>query len=306
MNWEDARLFLAVAETGSMSAAARRLGSSQPTVSRRLAELESRLGEPLFERGVDGVRVTPYAERLAEPARRMAEWAAEFERAAERTDASPRGLVRITAPPGIAFDFLAPFAAWLRKEQPSITLQVISTVRYLDLGRREADIALRGDHLAQRELETLVTREFEGAAFATPEYIRSLPPNFKLADIAWIGWQSDEISPNRELASRIPGFVPAFASDDFIVQLQAAECGAGVIFLGRVRHRFSRPSKLVELDVGVGPIRQRLALVAARSALDIPRVRIVAELLADAVRKAETPDKPPARHDKTNRVASRT
>ncbi|MCW5807929.1 MAG: LysR family transcriptional regulator, partial [Deltaproteobacteria bacterium] len=74
--WNDVELVVAVAETGSLSAAARRLQLTQPTVSRRLAELEAGLGEALFVRAVDGTTPTPFGERLLEPARRMAECAA--------------------------------------------------------------------------------------------------------------------------------------------------------------------------------------------------------------------------------------
>src|SRR5688572_25202382 len=103
--WEDVKLFLAVAEARSLSAAARRLRVAQPTVSRRLADLEARLGETLFLRSVDGTAPTSFGESLVEPARRMAECAGDLERAALRADAAPRGVVRITAPPGVAFDF---------------------------------------------------------------------------------------------------------------------------------------------------------------------------------------------------------
>jgi DNA-binding transcriptional LysR family regulator len=74
--WEDVRLFLAVAEAGSLSAASKRLHTTQPTVSRRLAELEATLGEPLFVRNAQGIALTSFGERLVEPSRRMAEWAA--------------------------------------------------------------------------------------------------------------------------------------------------------------------------------------------------------------------------------------
>jgi DNA-binding transcriptional LysR family regulator len=83
----------------------------------------------------------------------------------------------------------------------------------------------------------------------------------------------------------IPGFRPAFASDDFIVQRRAAEAGAGAIFLGKVRHRFSEPSSLVPLGLDLGPhARSSLHLVCAKSALAVSRVRAVAELLAEELR----------------------
>src|SRR5512140_280737 len=95
--WDDVRLFLAVAETGSLSGAAQRLRIGQPTVSRRLAALEYSMGAKLFLRSVNGASLTVAGERLLAPARKMAEWAGEVGRAAESTDQSPRGLVRVTS-----------------------------------------------------------------------------------------------------------------------------------------------------------------------------------------------------------------
>ncbi len=278
--WDDLQLFLAIAEGGSLSAAAKRLRVTQPTVSRRIAELESSVGEALFTRGVEGVTLTSFGERLVEPARRMAEWAAEADRTAERLESRPRGSVRITAPPGIAFDFLAPFAAFAKARLPDVHLEVVATVQYLDLSRREADIALRFAAPAQRDVETLATLDLEIGAFASPAYAKTLPRRCVPSDIAWIAWAPpfDGLPPNPELARMIPGFVPSFASDDFLVQVRAAEAGLGAMFLGRVEHRFIQ-SKLVELDLDVGVVPRTLYLASARSAMAIPRVRAIADLL---------------------------
>src|SRR6185295_16377873 len=104
--WDDVRIFLAVAEAGSVSGAARQLQLGQPTISRRLAEIEEAVGARLFARSVGGASLTPAGERLLAPARKMAEWAGEVLRAAEADDAAPAGLVRLTASPYICFDFL--------------------------------------------------------------------------------------------------------------------------------------------------------------------------------------------------------
>ncbi len=300
ISWEDARLFLAVAEAGSLSAAAKRLLVAQPTASRRLAELEARLGEPLFARGASGTTPTSFGERLLGPAQRMAEWAAEFERAAERPDAAPAGVVRITAPPGVAFDVGAPFAASLRARLPEVRLEVVSTVRYLDLSRREADLALRLQRPSSRDLVCLAALEFDAVPFAAPAYAACLGPRPRLAEIAWVAWAPplEQTPPNPALARLVPGFRPAFASDDFLVQLRAAELGLGAIVLGRVRHRLAPPRPLVELDVADMPAaRSGLYLVCAKSALAIPRVKAVADLLADELARADTSRAPagPAR-----------
>jgi DNA-binding transcriptional LysR family regulator len=281
--WNDAQLFLAIAEGRSVSAAARKLRVAQPTVSRKLSELEARLGEPLFVRGAAGTVPTPFGERLLEPARRMAEWAGELGRlAAGRADA-PEGRVRVTAPPGVAFDFVVPFAAWLRERLPSVELEVVSSVEYLDLSRREADLALRLQPPTSRDLVSLASLEHEVGVFVSEGYAARLGPRPKLDAVGFIAWAPprDHLSPNPELSAKIPGFRPAFASDDYLVQLRAAELGLGAIFLGRVRHRFSRPRGLVEIPIDLGgPIRRALHLVCARSALHIPRVRAVADKLA--------------------------
>src|SRR6476661_1431402 len=122
-SWDDVRIFLAVAEAGSVSGAARQLRVGQPTVSRRLAEMERTIGSRLFVRAVSGATLTSAGERLLAPAKKMAEWAGEVARAAEANDAAPQGLVRITATPFTCFDFLAPFAAWLSSRHPSLRLE---------------------------------------------------------------------------------------------------------------------------------------------------------------------------------------
>ncbi len=281
------QLFLAVAEGGSLTAAARRLRITQPTASRRLLDLEAQIGEPLFVRDKGGAHLTSFGERLLEPARRMAEWAGETERVAERVETSPRGVVRLTAAPGLAFDFVAPFARYVREKLPDVRLEVISTVQYLDLARREADLALRFAAPKQRDVVSVAHMELDVAAFASQSYVRSLPKKATIADIDWIAWAPpmDHLSPNPELAAMIPGFRPSFASDDFLVQLRAAQEGLGAIFLGNVRHRFSQ-SPLVKLPLHVPVPRSSLHLACARSALDVPRVRAVADLLVREINRA--------------------
>lgn len=288
--WEGVKLFLAVAETGSVSAAARRLRLGQPTVSRRLAELERLVGETLFRRSVSGAALTDAGERLLAPARRMAEWAGEVGRVAERAGVGPQGLVRVTAPPLVAFEFLAPFAGWLAQERPGLRLEVLAGMHFLDLARGEADLALRTRAPAQPELTVVHTLEVTNAVHVAPALAKRLPRRPKLAELPWITWSApyEDLPPNPQLAELAPGHVPAFTSDQILVHLAAAEAGAGAMVLPRIRHRFSRASRLVPIAVELGPYaRGVMHLVAARSALDIPRVRLVAELLVGELRRVE-------------------
>jgi DNA-binding transcriptional LysR family regulator len=298
ISWSEVELFLAVARAGSLSGAAKTLGVTQPTVSRRLAELESTLGEPLFERTVDGAALTAFGERMLEPARRMGDCAGDVELVAAKASGGPRGIVRVTAPPGAAFDFLAPLVRHARQQLPEVRLEVISTANYLDLARREADLGIRmqvahGSPLA-RDLVTLASVEFGVAAYATREYAASLPRCYAIADVDWVAWAPpmDHLPPNPQLAARIPGFRPAFASDDFLVQLRAAEAGAGAILLGRYRSRRALPTPLVEMKLDLGPLRSSMQLVSARASLAIPRVRAVADLLAAELAQDERRPRP--------------
>src|SRR5437868_2915855 len=248
ISWSDVELFLAVARAGSLSGAAKTLRVTQPTVSRRLAELEGALGEPLFERTVDGAALTAFGERMLEPARRMGDCAADVELVAAGASGGPRGVVRVTAPPGVAFEFLAPLVTHARRQLPEVCLEVISTANYLDLGRREADLGIRMQLAdappVSRDLVTLASVDFGVAAYSTREYAASLPRGYGLGDVGWIAWAPpmDRLPPNPQLAARIPGFRPVFASDDYLVQLRAAEAGAGAVVLGRYRSRRALPT----------------------------------------------------------------
>lgn len=286
MEWSDLQLVLAIAEGGSLSGAARALRVTQPTASRRLAELEAQLGEPLFVRRVDGTVATSFCERLLEPARQMADAAAAAERAAERGERAPQGTVRITAPPGVAQAMLAPFAIALREQFPEIQLEVISTVRYVDLVRREADLALRIPSTSHREsprdIAIVKSVKHPIHAYATPAYIATRRRGYGFADVDWIGWPAplEETPPMPQLAQRIPNFRPVFASDDFLIQLRAAELGIGAIVLSELRTRFDPPPVLAPLALDFGGMAATLQLACARGSLAVPRIAAVAELLA--------------------------
>jgi DNA-binding transcriptional LysR family regulator len=282
--WDDVQLFLAIAETGSLSRAAKLLRVGQPTMSRRLADLEYRLGYSLFQRQTAGVALTSAGERLLEPSRRMAEWAGEVSRAAGGSEpGAPRGIVRIAAPPGVAFDFVAPFAGAVRERYPDVQLQVLCSINYLDLARGEADLALRRRPGASRDLVVVGSLTVPTAVIVSRSYAARLPEKPRVQDLGWIAWAPpfEDVTPNPELCALIPDFRPVFTSDNYLVQWRACEAGLGAMLSGRVSHRFSLASSIVPLDIDLGEhATSSLHLVCARSALAVPRIRAVVELLA--------------------------
>jgi DNA-binding transcriptional LysR family regulator len=163
-----------------------------------------------------------------------------------------------------------------------VRLEVVSTVRYLDLTRREADLALRIERPTQRDLTCLLAQQLSAVPFVAREYAARFRAPPRISEVDWIAWAPplDALQPNPTLARLIPDFRPAFASDDFLVQMRAAEAGLGAIFLAALEHRFVRETGLVELKVAdFAPVPSGLYLVCAKSALSISRVRAVADAL---------------------------
>jgi DNA-binding transcriptional LysR family regulator len=281
--WEDWRLFLAVADAGSMSGGARALRLGQPTLSRRIGLLEERLDGPLFVRRTDGVTPTALAERLLPAARRMAEWASDAERVVAGGERAPEGRVRIAAPPGVAFDFLAPLAGVLRTRVPGVRLEVLADVEYVSLARGEADLALRSRAPTEHDLVGLAAIPLQAAVLASRAYARRLPRRYGLADLDWIAWAPpfEQAPPNPQLAAALgERFRPVFTSNDYLVQIAAMAAGVGAMVLGRPFHRLSRVRRFAELAVDLGPAgKSTFHLVVAKRMVDVPRIRAVVDVL---------------------------
>src|SRR5690606_55899 len=142
VNWDDVRIFLAVARAGQFLGAARRLGLNHATVSRRIAALEASLGARLFRRLTTGSELTAAGERLLEVAARV-----EAEMIAARSQVvgdseEVAGTVRIGAPDGFGVAFLAPRLGPLSATHPQLRIQLVPVPRSFSLSRREADIAI--------------------------------------------------------------------------------------------------------------------------------------------------------------------
>lgn len=160
LDWDDFRLVGAVAETGGLPAAARRLGLSHSTVFRRLAQIEAALGQPLFERGRAGYAPTPAGEEMTAAAAAMAEDVAAFAARVERREILPAGELRIATSDALLLDLLTPVLCSFREAHPAVRLEVVLSNPSLNLSRRDADVAVRAtdkppESLAGRRAATL-------------------------------------------------------------------------------------------------------------------------------------------------------
>jgi DNA-binding transcriptional LysR family regulator len=143
LDWSALRDFLAVAETGSLSKAARHLKLSQPTLSRRIAGLEAQLKARLFQRTPRGLVLTEAGDAVLAGARRVEEEALAIERRAEAAQATLTGTVRLSLTEGLGAVWLPSKLAAFHERYPSLCVEVLVDNRAVNLLRREADIAVR-------------------------------------------------------------------------------------------------------------------------------------------------------------------
>ena len=170
-DWSLLRSFLAVAETGSLSGAARSLGMTQPTLGRHIQMLEQDLGISLFRRQARGMVLTELGETLLGPARRMREAALAIDLAAAGDRAALDGTVRITASVFTAHHNLPPILARLRAETPELEIEVVATDESDNLLFREADIAIRMYRPEQLDMTTRHLGDFGLGFFAAESYL---------------------------------------------------------------------------------------------------------------------------------------
>lgn len=229
-NWDDYRLFLAIAQAGSLSGAARLLGVTHSTVFRRLAGFESRLGVRLFERLPSGYALTAAGEAMQEATIRIDEEIAALRRQVTGQDQRLSGTVRVTKTDMLAIGLLPPHLAAFRKGWPGIALELLVSDMHFDLNRREADIALRLGHPVQ---ETLVGRRVGRLAFgvycAQEQYQAGIEAN--LAGHDWIGFGSGHAPLRRALAEWMPGLRPQFRTNSISTAVASARAGLGLAAL---------------------------------------------------------------------------
>ncbi|MDA0261841.1 MAG: LysR family transcriptional regulator [Proteobacteria bacterium] len=171
-DWRDIQFFLAVARTGSYSSAARSLRTNQSTVGRRIQRLEESLGTKLFDRYSHGMRLTPAGELMFSEAADMESSAAHIERHITGFDEELTGIVKISSTEGLATYWLAPRMAAFQREHPAILIETVCKDRVVDLGMREADIAIR---YVQPDEPRLVAKKvgiLKLFLFAAPRYIQ--------------------------------------------------------------------------------------------------------------------------------------
>jgi DNA-binding transcriptional LysR family regulator len=281
-DWDDLRFFLAVARSGRLTAAARRLGADHATVSRRITSLEESLKAKLFERRPQGYTLTAHGERLLARAESMETDALAIQSDIGGADMVLAGTVRIGAPDGFGTAFLAPRLAKLASAYPGLELQLIAMPRLLSLSKREADVAIT---LAPPKEGKVVARklsDYRLGLYASRDYLDAMPPVTTPEDLfahRIVGYIDDLIfTPELDYLDEIAkGLRAQVQSSSVLAQMNAVIAGAGI---GVIHHFMAEgePRLVPVLPESVSITRSFWLLVHA-DLKDVARVRAIVDFL---------------------------
>ena len=230
--WELYRSFLAVIREGSLSAAARSLGTTQPSLGRHIRRLESDLGVVLFTRSPQGLIPTDLGNELATHAQAMHATSAALRRAASGSNSEVRGVVRVTCSEVIGAEVLPPMLVDLRQRHPGIVIELSLSNRSEDLLRKDADVAVRMVRPVQGALVARHVGAIPLGLYAHRRYLKAngtprVPDD--LHHHATIGYDHD-MPALRAIRDKLPFGREDFSlrTDSDLAQLAAIRAGYGI------------------------------------------------------------------------------
>ena len=233
MQWSDLQFFLAVCERGSIGAAAQALHVNHSTVLRRLAALERSLSVRLFDRQPRGYVLTGHGHELAAGVAGIGDQLDAAQRRVSGADLALEGSVRVTAPDTLVQPLLLPLFAEFRARHPDVRLELVAGSSFLNLSRREADVAVRGsnqppEHLVGRRVGTLRT-----ALYASRAYLRGRGGKAARESHRWIGHEPAlaHLQSARWMRKNVPDAHVALRVDSLVTMADAVAAGLGVAWL---------------------------------------------------------------------------
>ncbi len=285
-DWTLVRSFLAVLDAGSLMGAARQLQAQQPTLSRHVAELESQLGTPLFERTGRGVTPTTAALAIADAARQMQAAAEQLSRNLTGSREATTGTVRVTASQVAAVWLLPPVLAALQKAEPGIAIELVSSNRIENLLRREADIAVRMQRPTQESVVARKLGDVGVGAYAHRSYLARHGAPRKPEDLLahrLIGYDRDDtvLRGFARMGVAVSKAQFALRCDDQVAYSYLVNAGAGIGFTSHYSARAlpGLERVLPQLKIPVLPCW----LAVHREIRSSKLVRLVYDFLAEAI-----------------------
>jgi DNA-binding transcriptional LysR family regulator len=285
LDWDDVRVFLAVARAGQILGAARALGLNHATVARRLTALEAAFGSELVRRHTNGTDLTAEGETFLIHAERMESEMLAASEAAGAARTALSGTVRIGAPDGFGTGFLAPRLAELSARHPDLTLELVPVPRAFSLSRREADIAVTVERPREGRLVARKLVDYRLGLYAAPAYLEAHGTPRSRDDLAHhrlVGYVEDLIfSPSLAFNAEFSrDWRSSIAVSSALGQIAAVRAGAGI----GVLHAF-----MAHADPGLVPVLPETTLTRAywtvvhEDLRTIRRIQAVAAFLAELV-----------------------
>lgn len=284
-DWNHVRAFLATVEEGSLSAAARAIGQTQPTLGRQVAALEEAIGVTLFERVGRSLTLTESGAQLVDHVRAMGEAASRISLAASGQSRSVEGLVRISASDVASTYQLPRVLRLLRDTAPGVEVEIVASNAITDLLRRDADIALRHVRPEQPELIARKLRDSNAYLYATPEYLARVGHPDTLQDLGRASFIA--YGPPDEMLGHLVAIGLPISRDNIryhsvsgVVGWQLVRDGLGVGVMSEEVADLS--PEVVRLLPDMAPLTIPTWLVSHRELITSNRIRLVFDVLAEA------------------------
>jgi len=232
-NWDGFRYFIAAAEGGSLTAAAKQLGSNQPTVGRQIDALETALGLKLFQRSVKGLILTEEGALVLEQAQEMRSVVDKIQRNNQGEEQEISGTVRLALPEGLCLEVLTPILPLFYRDYPNINLILNVSSNSANLTRGEADIAVRlfrprEANLVARHLGRMSMGLFASSAYLENHGYPATAAELKQHRIIAYGDQLSALAENQWLLKQAASLSSALSSDNTIARLKATVAGVGI------------------------------------------------------------------------------
>ena len=285
MNWDDVRMFLAVARTGQILAASKRLGVNHATLSRRVTALEESLKTRLLIRRTNGCDLTAEGEIFLHAAERMETEMLAAQAQIGRIDTAIAGTVRVGAPDGFGVSFLAPRLGRLTARFPELRIQLVPVPRSFSLSQREADIAITLERPEQGRLISSKLTDYTLGLYASQEYLASNGSLETIEDLKShrrIGYVEDLIfTASLNFTGEVMrSWDAAFEISSATGQTEAVRSSAGI---GILHNYIARQYPELIRILPETTIRRAYWTTYHESARDLVRVRTVADFLQELV-----------------------
>lgn len=279
MEWSDLRVFLAIAREGTLGAAARKIGQTQPTMGRRLRALEAALGQTLFQRTADGFVLTDEGTAVLRHAERIEDEALALQRQSSAADTQLEGMLRLSSSDWFGTVMLSPVIAAFGKRHPKVSVELLTDARLYSLPRREADLVFRikrfdEPEVISRKLMHIPYALYGGRGSKPPRAgdgrgVRVVTMNAEFADMPDAVWLK-RMLPHAEVAAR---------SNNRQAQAELCASGAGLAVLPRPLA--DRDRRLVAMDIGTPPPGRDTFVGYHRDLRRLARLRALLDLVIE-------------------------